>query len=97
MFFEFTNTKICKNHNFNPHPFCGFLSSYDDFKTSFLLLLFVPTSLLKGFLLPPVPPGKPLHQAIHLMLPIQTNSPDLHQHTNKHLLNCIFSKSLTNI
>ena len=47
-------------------------------------------------LLLPVPPGKPLCQAIHLMLPIQTNLSHLNQYTNKHLLNCTFSKSLSN-
>lgn len=29
------------------------------------------------------------------MLPIQTDSPRLHQHINKHILNCTFCKSLT--
>ena len=33
---------------------------------------------------------------IHLMLLIQTNLSRLHQQTNKQLLNCTFSKSLTN-
>ena len=37
------------------------------------------------------------HQVIHFMFPIQNNSPRLHQYTNKHLLNCRFSKSLTKI
>ena len=35
---------------------------------------------IHSFLLPPVSPGKLLRQAIHLMLPIQTNTP-LSQHT----------------
>ena len=48
------------------------------------------------FLLLPVPPGKSPHQAIHVMLPIQTNLPRLHQHNNKHLLNCTFCKILIN-
>ena len=43
-----------------------------------------------------VPLVKPPRQAIHLMLPIQTNLPRLHQHKNKHLLNWTFSKILTN-
>ena len=43
----------------------------------------------------PSPPGKPFCQAIHLSLG-QTKSPCLHQHTNKHLLNCTFSKSVNN-
>ena len=40
---------------------------------------------MNSFLLPPVLPGKSLHQAIHLPLG-QTNYPHLHQHTNEELL-----------
>ena len=43
----------------------------------------------------PTPPSKPLCQAIYL-LPGQTNSPHLHQHIDKHLLNFIFCESQTN-
>ena len=32
---------------------------------------------------------QPLHQVIHLMLAIQTNSPHHHQNNNKHLLNLL--------
>ena len=43
----------------------------------------------------PTPPSKSLCQAIYL-LPGQTNSPHLHQHIDKHLLNFIFCESQTN-
>ena len=48
-----------------------------------------------SFFWTPVLPGKTLYQIIHL-LSGQTNSPYLHWHTNKHLLYCTFSNSLTN-
>ena len=48
-----------------------------------------------SFLLPPVLPGKHFCQAIHLMFPIQNNSPHVHQHSNT-FLRCFFSKNLTN-
>ena len=44
----------------------------------------------------PTPPSKPLYQAIYLLLPGQTDSPHLHQHIGKHLLNFTFRKSQTN-
>ena len=47
-----------------------------------------------SFFLPPVPPAKPLIQAIQLMLSIQTNTPHLHKRKSKQLLNCTFSKFL---
>ena len=43
----------------------------------------------------PTPPSKPICQAIYLS-PSQTNSPHLHQHIDKHLLNFTFCKSQTN-
>ena len=67
--------------------------------------LFAPPSIINrklcqgtiySFLQPPVSPGKPLCQAIHLP-PGQTKSPQFHLHTNKQFLNYPFSKSLTNI
>ena len=42
----------------------------------------------------PTPPSKPLCQAIYL-LPGQTDSPHLHQHIDKNLLNFTFYKSQT--
>ena len=84
----------------NLSPFVGCPPSYDHFKTftlspSLCFSKFYKCNCEKapyGFLLHP---GKPLHQAIHLF-PGQTNSPRLHGHTNQHLLNCTFSKCLTN-
>ena len=43
----------------------------------------------------PTPPSKPICLAIYLP-PGQTNSPHLHQHIDKHLLNFIFCESQTN-
>ena len=43
-----------------------------------------------SFFLPPVPPVKPLIQAIQLMLLIQTNTLHLHKRKSKQLLNCTF-------
>ena len=84
----------------NLSPFVACPPSYDHFKTFTLSPPLCSSKFYKyncekaaySFLLAP---GKPLHQTIHLS-PSQTNSLRLHGHTNQHLLNCTFSKSLTN-
>ena len=48
-----------------------------------------------SFVLPPVPPDKPLRQAIHFP-PGKTNFPRLQRHTCEHLLNRTFSESQAN-
>ena len=74
-----------------------FVLLYDKFKT-FLALpspLNIETTIRHHTQFPLTPsfPGKP-HQAICLP-PGQTNISSLPQHTNRHLLKCTFSKSLT--
>ena len=84
-------------HSLRDHP-----PYYDDFKSP-PPHLFAPASPINiaimikhytQFFLPPVSLGKPYREAIHSPLS-QTNSPRLHRHTNEHLLDCTFSKSLT--
>ena len=59
------------------------------------LLLQLWQATIHSFLQPPVSPDKSLHQAIHLMLPIQTDSPRFHQHFNKLNLH-VSIRALTN-
>ena len=98
MFLEFTNTKMSNNNKLlQPSSPLWLISHIVTLKPPSCSLPISPPSPLHSFLLPPVPPARETSSPSYsLDAPIETNLPRLHQHRNKHLLNCTFSKSLTN-